>query len=74
MAVKVSLSLAVVCGIEEIDHVEGSRREHDTSRFVCCVSFASNSFGFLSRSSHALIQQTFSKIKTTKEIENVIVA
>ena len=36
--------------------------------FVCCVSFASNSFDCLSRSSHTLIQQMFSRIKTMKKI------
>ena len=39
---------------------------------VCCVSFSLNSFDFLSQSSHALIQQMFSKIETTKKIESVM--
>ena len=55
--------------LKKLTMLKGLDKEHKMGHLVCCVSFASNSFDFLSRSLHALIQQmSFLKIKTTKEI------
>ena len=66
-AAKALLSLPVICGRSEIDHDDRSWHRMSSGCLVCCVSFASNSFDFLSRSSHTSNERMFLKFKTTKQ-------